>query len=171
MVITINALSAKSLKDASKQVDKYANELANKNRIFMQELLNAGIAVIYDNLNGAGDSDAPTLDYPQVHVDYGGGNMTATLRLKGEDVMFVEFGAGVYYNGNPGNSPHPMGAELGWTIGSYGYHNGLKEYWHYRNDEGKWRTSHGTEAMMPMYKADVEIRQKFASIAKKVFGS
>ena len=101
MVITINALSAKSLKDASKQVDKYANELANKNRIFMQELLNAGIAVIYDNLNGAGDSDAPTPDYPQGHVDYGGGNMTATLRLKGKDVMFVEFGAGVYYNGNP----------------------------------------------------------------------
>ena len=171
MVITIDPLSEKSFNDASKQVYKYMNRLVDKNKEFVEELIKAGLTVIIDNLNGAGDSEAPAPDAPQVHIDYSNGDITATLRLRGEDVMFVEFGAGVYYNGAAGSSPNPLGFDLGYTIGSYGKGQGANEYWHYKNEQGNWRTSRGTEATMPMYKADTEIRQNFASIAKRVFGS
>ena len=36
----------------------------------------------------------------------------------GDEVTFIEFGAGVYYNGAVGTSPHPKAGNL--TIGSYG---------------------------------------------------
>ena len=47
----------------------------------------------------------------------------------------------------------------------------VNDYWYYTDDDGYMHQSYGTEATMPMWKADQEIRQKFASIAKQVFGS
>ena len=171
MVLTIDGLSAKSLADAARNIDRYQNTLMNKNREFTEALCNAGLKVMTDNLVGAGDSDAPVPDYPHIKVDVVSGDIVATLVLRGEDVMFVEFGAGVYYNGASGDSPNPLGVGLGYTIGSYGSGHGKQEMWHYFDDDsGHWKTSRGTEATMPMYKADMEIRQKFADIAKRVFG-
>lgn len=167
MILTINA---DDFAKEARRIKTLQEEYRSKVKEFIQELIGVGIPVIYRNLYGAGDSDPPDLATTTPHVMMGvrDGNMFATLRLRGDDVMFVEFGAGVHYNG-PG-SPHPMGAELGFTIGSYGHGQGTQDYWWYVDRNAEVEISYGTEATMPMYKADQHIRNNFVDIAKRVFG-
>lgn len=171
MVIKVNGLSAESLAKAAKRVERLQKRYENKNREFVRELTKVGIKVGYDHLVGYGDSTPPDFNEPHVMMGNTGGVMTATLRLRGEDVAFVEFGAGIHYNGHPGGSPHPLGAELGYTIGSYGHGHGLEEYWMYTDENGIDIVSYGTEATMPLWNAEQAIKQQFVSIAKSVFGS
>ena len=98
-------------------------------------------------------------------------SLLATLIVSGKDLLFIEFGAGVHYNGAVGSSPHPLGASKGYTIGSYGKGNGSKDAWYYYSDTGEVVKSHGTQATMPVYKAGVEMRQQMLKIAKEVFSS
>lgn len=170
MQITINGLSAESIEKAANRVRRLQRSYERKNRQFVQELTKIGINVMYENLVGYGDSEIPEPNNPHVMMGHKEGIMRATLRLRGEDVMFVEFGAGVHYNTPAGSSPNPLGVELGYTIGSYGMGQGANDYWYYEED-GVVYQSYGTEATMPMYKADVAIKQQFASIARSVFGS
>ena len=168
MQMVIDGLHEKSLRDAAKQVRKFKDDFIQKNRTFVQELTKLGIQFIYDHLNGYGDSEYPEPSSPHVLMGIRDGVMQATLRLRGEDVAFVEFGAGVHYNGT--GSPHPLGVELGYTIGSYGHGQGTQDHWWYEDENGTTVISYGTEATMPLYSADLKIRQQFASIAKSVFG-
>lgn len=88
----------------------------------------------------------------------------------GTDAVWVEFGAGVYYNTPVGTSPEPHGEELGLTIGSYSEkHNGEKQLWGYRNADGTVTLTHGTPATMPMYNAVQAVVRDLPDIAKRVF--
>ena len=97
------------------------------------------------------------------------GNATVVI-ASGNDAVFVEFGAGVYNNGSVGTSPHPKGAELGFTIGSFGKGNGRKDVWGYYG-EGGLTLTHGTPASMPMYRGMREACDRLAEIAWEVFRS
>ena len=83
--------------------------------------------------------------------------------------MFIEFGAGVFYNGAAGSSPHDKGVVNGMVIGSYGEHHGIQKVWGYYDDDGTLVLTHGVEAQMPVYKADMEIIQKYVEVARRVF--
>ena len=96
------------------------------------------------------------------------GSLTVVV-ASGEDAVWVEFGAGVYHNRSPGSSPHPNGAELGFTIGSFGKGYGKKETWGYY-ENGELKLSRGTPATMPMYKAVQTVCNDIQSIAREVFG-
>ena len=74
------------------------------------------------------------------------------------------------YNGSTGSSPHPLGAQYGFLIGSYGMGNGSKQVWGYYADSGELVLTRGTKATMPMYSADLEIINNVVAIAKGVFG-
>jgi hypothetical protein len=86
----------------------------------------------------------------------------------GEDAVWVEFGAGVHHNGSAGSSPHPSGAELGFTIGGYGKGRGKRETWGYYED-GELRLTHGTPATMPMYRAVKTVCDELTNITREVF--
>lgn len=177
--IKINVLSEKSIRDAVADIERYKTEFIEKNREFLRKLVEAGIEVVHNNLSayqystdgtGDGDSIPPTAKRPYVRMGVNDGIMIATLTLQGKDVMFVEFGAGVHFNGGVAvGSPNPKGVELGYTIGSYGMGQGKYDHWYYERN-GEEHISYGTRAMMPMYQADMKIRTKFVDIAKKVFG-
>lgn len=170
--ITINGLSAKSLRDAAKQVEKMQLEVALKNRDLIKELTQKGIKEAYNHLsNFEGDSEPPDFatDSPYVRVGHREGLMSSTIRLVGDDVAFVEFGAGIHFNGHPNSSPNPYGVQLGYTIGSYGLGQGLNEYWFYKDGE-KWKVSEGTEAAMPLFHASEKIKQEYKDVAREVFG-
>lgn len=96
------------------------------------------------------------------------GNMTLVI-ANGEDAVFMEFGAGVYYNGAVGSSPNPLGAGLGYTIGSYGKGNGAKNVWGFKDESGQLHLTHGVPASMPMYKATMAVVNDIEQIAKEVF--
>lgn len=86
-----------------------------------------------------------------------------------KEAMFIEFGAGVYYNGAPGDSPHPWGVEKGYVIGAYGHGNGVKNVWGYYDGNSVVLT-HGTPAVMPMYRGAEEAIRAMSEIVREVFG-
>lgn len=162
-------LSQKSIQNAIEEIRKYQQELSNKNGLFVQKLCELGIPVIDQNIASAqGDSDKNHNTY--IKLNSFGSYSQATLVVEGADLVMIEFGAGIHYNGAAGSSPHPKGQEFGYTIGSYGKGQGKNDFWFYYADTGESVMSHGTEATMPVYKASIEIIQNIRRIAKEVFG-
>jgi len=88
----------------------------------------------------------------------------------GEEAVFAEFGAGVYYNGPVGSFPHPNRPAGIVAIGTYGKGYGSRQIWGYYDSEtGELRLTHGTPASMPMYHAVQEIAKRLPEIAREVF--
>lgn len=163
-------LNPKSIKNTIKQLEEYQNSLRDKNELFLKRLCELGIPVIDQNISIAqGDSDKNHNTY--IKINRFGNYAQATLVCEGIDLNFIEFGAGIFYNGEAGSSPHPKGEEFEYTIGSYGQGKGKNESWVYVAESGEWIRSYGTEATMPMYKASVEIMQNIRRIAKEVFST
>ena len=159
----------KSLEKAIKQLRNYRNELNSKCRLFVQRLSETGIPVIEENISSSvGDSDQNHNTY--IKLNSFGTYSQASLVVEGKDILFIEFGSGIHYNGSAGSSPHPLGEELGYTIGSYGKGKGANDSWVYISSAGDPVISHGTKSTMPVYKAGVEIRREVLKIAKEVFG-
>lgn len=93
-------------------------------------------------------------------------NGTVSVVLaSGPEAVFIEFGAGVFYNGAPGDSPHPWGIENGYTIGSYGKHKGVRNAWNI----AKGVVTRGTPADMPMYRGAEEAIRALDVIVRDVF--
>ena len=106
----------------------------------------------------------------QVSVEQKGNNVTLII-ADGKDAVFMEFGAGVYFNGPVGSSPNPLGPELGFTIGSYSTHKPDKEIWGYKGEDGEIHLTHGAPASMPLYKAVQSVTRDIERIAREVFGT
>ena len=162
-------LEEKSIQKAIDELKRYKADVKRKNEEFVQKLAELGIPIIDQNIaSAAGDSDKSHNTSIKVHSfgDYS----QAVLTVEGKSILWIEFGAGKYYNGHVGSSPHPKGQEFGYTIGSYGKGQGKNDYWFYYADSGESVMSHGTEATMPVYRASVEITQNIRRIAREVFG-
>lgn len=119
-------------------------------------------AIVDDLIN-----DSKRIAQVDVSVD-NSGDVTLVI-AKGEDAVWVEFGTGVYHNGSPGSSPHPDGAELGFTIGSFGEGRGKRQVWGFKED-GVLKLTHGTPAKMPMARAVSSVINDIQSIVQEVFG-
>lgn len=98
-----------------------------------------------------------------------GGDMSVIL-AEGDEAVFIEYGAGKYYNGAPGSSPHEWGPMQGYLIGEYGLHNGRKNVWGYKQGDGWVILTHGTPAAKPMYNGLQEAIRAIDDIAREVFG-
>ena len=161
-----------TLDDAIREIEAYERELSGKVKRLREAVAerigeHAGAmfdgAVVDDMLNGT--------RYAEVSVSIDSQENITLVIANGEDAVFVEFGAGVYHNGSPGSSPHPEGARLGFTIGSYGDGHGKRKVWGYREDgDGPLILTHGAPASMPMYNAMKNVLDQVAEIAKEVFG-
>ena len=167
--IKIDLFDGKSLDNAIKQIQEYQRTLNDKCEMFVRRLAEVGIPIIDQNIDSAaGDSDKGHNTY--IKINSFGSYSQAQLIVEGKDLLFIEFGAGVHYNGNLGGSSHPKGKEMGYTIGSYGKGQGKNDFWFYYADSGEAVMSHGTQATMPVYKAGVEIRRQILKIAREMFG-
>lgn len=156
-------------RDFLKKVDKFRDRVAQRLAEEAQHGFNG--AIVDDTYrtitNGVKSSEQSRVAQVDVSVDNRGA--VTVVVANGEDAIWVEFGAGVYHNGSPGSSPHPHGAELGFTIGSFG-ENGKKKSWGYRDENGVIHVTHGTPARMPMTRAVTTVCNEIAQIAKEVFG-
>lgn len=166
-------LSVKDINRAIAELEQYKQELVRKT-----ELLRTRVAERIADEARSGFSSALLDDLlpksgasrsPDVNVSIDNRENVTVVIADGEDAVWCEFGAGVYHNGTPGASPHPKGAELGFTIGGYGKGNGKKAVWGYY-DEGELKLTHGTPASMPMYKAAKSVCDHIDEIAREVFG-
>lgn len=166
--IKINLFDSRSLDKAIQEIRQYQNSLNDKCTEFVRRLAEVGIPVIDENIAAAqGDSDKGHNTY--IKIKSFGSYSQAELIVESKSILWIEFGAGVHFNGHLGSSPHPKGEELGYTIGSYGKGQGKNDFWFYYADSGEAVMSHGTQATMPVYKAGLEIKRQVLKIAKEVF--
>jgi hypothetical protein len=171
--ITIDIFNPASIDAAVKEIRDYAdwvkrktNELRERVAYFIAKDASAVFnTAVADDLIGEG----AVIGSVDVVVE-DNGNMTLVI-ANGEDAVFMEFGAGVYYNGPVGSSPNPLGTELGFTIGSYSTHKPDKEIWGYKGEDGEIHLTHGTPASMPLYRAVQRVWKDIDRIAQEVFST
>ena len=142
-----------------KKVDKYRQRVADE--IAVSASFNFGSALMEDKLRGG-------MRKPNVKVTVDERGSISVVVANGEDAVWTEFGAGIYYNGAVGSSPNPYGSKLGFTIGSYGVGYGKKTAWGYYED-GQLVITRGTPASMPMYNAAQEVTKRAIEIAREVW--
>lgn len=165
-------LSKSEIDRAIREVNEFKKEFQRKVDLCRQRIaeeiakeasLNFGSAIVDDVINGSPRK-------PDVKVSFSDDGKISVVVADGKDAVWCEFGAGVYHNGSAGSSPHPKGAELGFTIGSYGFGHGKQTAWGYYED-GELVLTRGTPASMPMYNAVQEVTKRAIEIAREVFGS
>lgn len=173
-------LSADGIKDLRKWLNDYRNnELPNKLQKFVKKLAEIGIPVIEKQIDEASysydkkwvRSGSDTEHQTYIEITSLRESALATLVLQGKEILFIEFGAGISLNPSPGvgGSPHPMGSQYGFLIGTYGHGYGSRKVWGYYSETGELILTKGTEATMPMHMADLEIIDNVKRVAKEVF--
>lgn len=166
-------LSDRDIGRAIRELERYKREFLRKVELLRQRVAERLADEAQKGFSGAVVDDLLQKSggprYAEVTVSVDQKDNVSLVIASGEDAVWVEFGAGVHHNGSPGTSPHPKGAELGFTIGGYGKGNGKKEIWGYY-DDGVLKLTHGTPAKMPMYNAMKTVCNDIASIAREVFG-
>ena len=163
---------------SEQDIDRAIRELAQYKTDFTQkvELLREKVAERLADEARSGFTGAVVDDLikggqrlAQVNVSVDNRGNLSVVIADGEDAVWVEFGAGVHHNSSPGSSPHPSGAELGFTIGSFGKGNGKKEVWGFYEDD-VLKLSRGTPAIMPMHRAVQTVCNDIKDIVREVFG-
>lgn len=164
-------LSAKEIDRAIRELAEYKREIQRKTELLREKVAERLASESKTGFSGAVVDDLIRGEKRLAEVDVSVDNRGAitVVIAKGEDAVWVEFGAGVYHNGSAGSSPHPHGAELGMTIGSFGKGKGKRETWGFFED-GELKLTHGTPARMPMANAVTAVCNDIAQIAKEVFG-
>ena len=167
-------LSPNSIQKAIDQLNRYASRLEDRAARIRQRVAEEIQWSASAGFSTAIASDIYTGGTPRVAdvtVDIQDDGEITVVIASGEDAVFVEFGAGVYYNGSVGHSPHPNGeGQLGFTIGSYGkgkgkYNSGALP----ESSAGTVIRTRGTPAAMPMYFGVREAANRLADIAREVF--
>lgn len=165
------ALDTKSIDKAISELNRFRRDLNRKTDLLRNKIAERLAEQAQQGFRGAIVDDlvqgVPRCAQVEVTVDKRGA-VTAVI-ADGQDAVWVEFGAGVYHNGAAGSSPHPAGAELGFTIGSFGTH-GKSPAWGFYDKDGLHIT-HGTPAKMPMALAVDAVCSDIAAIAREVFGT
>lgn len=170
-------LSEKGVKQLRDDLEAYKTTLLQKAQMLVEELAKEGIKEgnrRFAVAKGEFVDKSHTLEI--TNVDVVGNNVVVEITGTGDDIIFIEFGAGIHYNGGKDivdSSPHPKGEEMGYVIGGYpkgrkGHSLGTHDSWHY-----KGQVVHGTEATMPML-GIIEKSKETATIDKvcrKVFKS
>lgn len=160
---TINIeLSQASVQAAIQQMNELKAWIERKTRELNERL--AMVAVneaasrfgnaIYDGTNDVTLTAEPTANGWQIVAE-------------GQAVFFIEFGAGVYYNGTePYPEPRPEGIV---GIGEYGKGFGKRKAWGFYSEDGELVITHGNPAAMPMFYAKEEVITQLNEIARQVF--
>ena len=163
-------LSTRSIERAVKELREYKEEIRQKALLIVGRLAEIGWETAINPGAQMGDSD---FDSVSVMMDSStnGSISRATVTMQGKDVFFIEFGAGVHYNGGVGSSMSGINDELhlGFTIGSYGQGFGENDWWLYKDENGVWQKSYGTQATAQMDKANKKIRENVINVVREVF--
>lgn len=169
-------LSQSGIEELKKQLLNYRNvELPNKCKELVERLIKIGVNVSQDKIN-----ESPLGKYVTISTDISSSKMgcDGVLLAKGtikqqegyapfSVLLAIEFGAGIHYN----PIPNPKASELGFGVGTFpGQIHAFEDYWFYWDENlQEWKPTHGVQATMPMYSADMEIIQNVIKQAKEVF--
>lgn len=158
-------LDSASIGQAIKELQDYRKGLEDKIRQFVESLANDGVEVAKAWIMASqGNSEKPTVS---LQVNPAGDITRAQITMTGKDVLFVEFGAGIHYNGN--DTPHA--AKFGYGVGTYNpsSDNAFNpDGWYYWTGTERVH-SYGTEGTYPLYHAVENARNTAIKKAIEIF--
>ena len=156
-------LSEQDINRAIKDLNRYKQEFLKREKRLLEGLAEIGLkeasvrftTAMYDGTN-------------DVSVRLDTTKNGYAIVAEGKVVAFIEFGAGVYHNGNePYPNPRPSGIV---GIGEYGQGKGKRKAWGYEDENGEVVITRGNPAAMPMWYASEEIKNSVLKVVKEVFG-
>lgn len=154
--------------DVQKWLDDIAKKIPQEVELFLNNLMRVGIPVVDNNYKKSRGGDDYTMQHSSwVEVVNNGDRIVAKLIVEGEDLAFVEFGAGIFFH----TTGHPLENEFGMGVGTYpNQTHAYDNFWWYKGEDGKSHFSKGIGAQMPVFKAGEEIANKFEEVARETFG-
>ncbi len=169
--ISVNPMDPLSVSKALRYINEYKTGFSKKLETLRKRIADELKDDVKVGFNGALYNDVlyegKQVPDVQVFVDEDDGKLISVV-ADGKDAVFIEFGAGVYYNPPAGSFPHPNAPDGIVAIGTYGQGYGSRKIWGYY-ENGELKLTHGTPASMPMYYAAKDIAEKIPSIAREVF--
>lgn len=162
-------LNDESIAAAIQKIKAYETDLPKKAEKIRLEVAERLKKLCKEGFNGAQgevllDGQLPV---PDVSVTVQQDGKVTLVIASGKEAVFIEFGAGVYFN--PDGAPHPGRGQGIVGIGEYGYGRGKRKVWGYYDESGDLHLTHGTPASMPMYHAALEVAKMVPEIAREVF--
>lgn len=160
-----------TITQAIQELEDYKNGLqfkAEKLQRYIAEYVRDYAQALFDGAIVSVDAITGLPYRAEVNVSVETNGHTSAIIAQGEEVAFIEFGAGVAFNGSVGSSPHPMGDTMGFTIGSYGKGKGKQQVWGYKV-AGDLYLTRGTPAQMPLYNSLLMATSDLIDIARKIF--
>lgn len=166
--------SQAGIREAINHLHRYESYIYRLNGEFVRRLAEEGFDIasiaIQSSTNYDRDKPVGTLD---ILTDSTGAVSSCRLKFSGEQVMFIEFGAGFYYNTN--SDINNWAEQFGYGVGTYPnqVHANDESGWSYQADTGEWIHTMGTEATAPLFNAIQAIitKNRFAEIAREVYRS
>lgn len=176
MVLKLNVLDARSIDEAIKKIDKYIEKLKRLETELPKALCEYGAVqaqakfdyAVYDVYAGSafepevGTGGGTDIEVHAEPIDNG-----YAVIANGEKVCFVEFGAGVFYNGGGESYKGTRPEEIA-GIGEYGLGKGKKNSWYFTDEFGVVHKTHGTPASNAMYFTSQDMREKVEEIARRI---
>lgn len=165
MKLTLDPFDPNSVKKVLKRVERYRRNFPDKVNRFCKELAQIGLDVAKPRLESVpyDGNDEFSITIEKIATGY-------RIIARGESVAFIEFGAGVYYNGEEGyylDRPPEIS-----NIGEYGKGHGKKEKWYYYPEGDRSEPAVSTRGNPPanaFFYAETEVVMMVSQIARRVF--
>lgn len=164
-------LTKESIDKAIEYLKTYEKSIDAKTKVLVERLREIGVNVINSAMMSVPPVDRGTYDADSFQENENG-HIKATIFLSGDQVLFIEFSAGVTFgtrsfNGAPNNPNYGNGMGVGTYPGQT--HAEDPEGWWYKDRYGASQHTYGIRAHQPMFNADMEMRKQLVSIAREVF--
>ena len=166
-------LSQESINQAIKEIELYKQLLYTRIETLVHRLAEIGVRSVSATMMSVAPVDRGEFDVSLVYNKKGNTVCGARIVLSGDQVLFIEFSAGITFGtnsftGTPNRPDYGRGYGMGTYPNGKGHWNDPTGWWYI----GKWgepEHTYGVRAYAPMYNADVEMRRQIQSIAKEVF--
>ena len=166
--IEIDPFSQSSINKAIKSLKEYSLWVEIKGQELVSKLADVGVEVAqltFDNNYAPYISSEEEHDVKVDKLQDGNGYVVSA---QGKDVCFLEFGAGVYYNGSgiyPSQTPNGV---VG--IGEYGHGWGKRQGWYFKPENGgKAVFTRGNPPAMAMWQSEQAMIDAVTQVAREVF--
>lgn len=166
--ITIDLFNKDSIKEAIAEIEAVKDEWKRKANVCSEMIA----AMLADQI----EANLEEIPYTDEQIDLKNHTITQKYSplgvfpygnkvvVRGVEVAFVEFGAGIYHNQQV-NNPLSEAVQFETNIGSYGKGQGLQPYWFVAHN----LISRGTPAYMPIYRAILAIKPEIPTLVRQVF--
>lgn len=167
-------LSVSSIEKAIKEIEEYKRSLDAKVKELVTRLAEVGLNTVNATMMSVAPVDRGEYNADVVYDASGSNVQGAVIHLSGDQVLFLEFSAGVLFGTDsfaslPNNPTYGKGFGMGTYPSDKGHWDDPTGWW-YVDKWGQPQHTYGVRAYAPMYHAAVEMRSRIRSIAREVFG-